>query len=76
MIANRFILIINILHHFIFQISLKVVCNLRLLQRGIIGMSIGRLNLTKKGETRLTYLKALKAADLGAYSPLLAFAGN
>ncbi|MBK8622699.1 MAG: mobile mystery protein B [Saprospiraceae bacterium] len=36
----------------------------------------GGQNLTKKGEARIVYLHALKAADLGAYSPLLEFAGN
>jgi Fic-DOC domain mobile mystery protein B len=36
----------------------------------------GGQNLTKKGEARIVYLQALKAADFGAYSPLLEFAGN
>lgn len=36
----------------------------------------GGQNLTKKGEARIVYLQALKAADLGAYSPLLEFAVN
>ncbi len=34
----------------------------------------GAGNLSKAGDTRTTYLQAVKAADLGEYAPLLSFA--
>ena len=34
----------------------------------------GAGNLSQAGDTRTTYLKAVKAADLGEYAPLLSFA--
>jgi hypothetical protein len=34
----------------------------------------GAGNLSKAGDTRTTYLKAVKAADLGEYAQLLSFA--
>jgi len=36
--------------------------------------SWGAGNLSKAGDTRATYLQAIKAADQGEYAPLLAFA--
>jgi hypothetical protein len=43
MITNKIILIINILYQFSLQISLQFVCNLRMMQREIIGMYSGGL---------------------------------
>jgi hypothetical protein len=34
----------------------------------------GTANLTREGDARTEYIKAIKAADLGDYSLLLAFA--
>lgn len=41
---------------------------------GLDVFSWGSANLTKKGDARAAYLVAVKAADTGNYSPLLAFA--